>query len=184
VPADRRAALALHGLSADDRAWVLDRLDPAKRARLEPLMAELVAFGMPRGEAAPLSATDPTIDVAVANAHRQPLDVIRESSGDAILAVLRCEPPGVARLLLAVEEFPWKGSVMRLLGGASECDPHNGRAAHPVLPGPLAEAVIKSVANALELSNACSSSSAVVRPVNRWKMALRYVLRQIQRRWK
>jgi len=48
VPDSRRmAALALHGLTPEDRAWVLDRLDTVDRDSLQRLIDELVALGVP-----------------------------------------------------------------------------------------------------------------------------------------
>jgi hypothetical protein len=42
----RRAALALHAMSAADRAWALDALDERERTAIEPLLGELEALGL------------------------------------------------------------------------------------------------------------------------------------------
>jgi len=49
--AARRAALRLHALTPFDRAWLLARLTPAERVRVEPLRAELVALRIPAATA-------------------------------------------------------------------------------------------------------------------------------------
>lgn len=42
----QQAALLLHGVSAADRAWLLDRLDPPMRETLRPLLTEVASLGL------------------------------------------------------------------------------------------------------------------------------------------
>ena len=44
-PGERRAALALHSAGALDRSWVLARLEPAQRERMNELLVELDGLG-------------------------------------------------------------------------------------------------------------------------------------------
>lgn len=55
----RKAALALHGLSARDRVWLLRRLSPSMRAPLQSLLRQLRALGIAPGVRPDESAPPP-----------------------------------------------------------------------------------------------------------------------------
>lgn len=98
----RRAAVALYGVSAADRAAVLGQLPPADRDRLTALLAELQSLGFSRDVAAAAGE-----DTGEGAEDRLAL------AGDAeLFAVLVDEPDGLTARLLAVRAWPWRDSLL------------------------------------------------------------------------
>lgn len=87
----RRAALALHALSAADRAWLLQRLSPAQREALNALLAELKELGIPPDQGVIRAALSQTTTAS---------DFSEEEARGLCLA-LEHEPPALQSLLLA-----------------------------------------------------------------------------------
>lgn len=123
----RHTALALHAMTAVDRAWMLGQLPEHARVQLRALLDELAVLGLPRDRTllapstttmvtatssthAPKPATDPTQGQLIAQ--------VAALSPDAMVEVLRLEPPIFAATLMAISAWPWRAEVMQRLGPA------------------------------------------------------------------
>lgn len=101
-----QAALTVHALPAADRRWLLEALPPAQRQVIAPLLEELRELGIP-ADAQLLQHVRPAAPVSAAPSPLpwpEHLDAIGQ---EALARVLEREPPGVARHLLAMREWPW-----------------------------------------------------------------------------
>ena len=129
-PAARRAALAVHALGPQDRAWLLGRLPPAQRERLVPLLEELQALGIPprrdlldeavlRRETQ-RAAVNVEVQEAPAAAPRlgyvQQRAALAHVDASAVAKLLQNEPPGLIAQLLEVQAWPWRQAVLEQLG--------------------------------------------------------------------
>jgi hypothetical protein len=130
---DRRAALALHSLSAADREWVLSQLQPADRQLLEPLLSELRGLGIPAEPAMGQAADEPArgvampVAAAVPQAEEQPLDLpaqppeptlqqrVEMATAEQVLTVLAQEPTRLVAALLSAGPFPWRDGLLQRL---------------------------------------------------------------------
>lgn len=108
VTGARRAALALHALSEQDRDWVLDAVPEHQAKVLRELLQDLHRLGIP-----PLdprlqeSLTDSSpADRAQARLHRLGTEDLH-----ALACLLRREPARVARLLLDGRPWPWRRTM-------------------------------------------------------------------------
>ncbi|CAJ0822596.1 hypothetical protein [Ralstonia flaminis] len=121
----RHTALALHAMTAADRVWMLGQLPEHACVQLLALLDELAVLGLPRDRAllaattmvtatsathAPKPATDPTQGQLMAQ--------VAALSPDAMVEVLRQEPPIFAVTLMAISAWPWRAEVMQRLGPA------------------------------------------------------------------
>ncbi|HEX7639614.1 MAG TPA: hypothetical protein VF457_14555, partial [Burkholderiaceae bacterium] len=114
----RRAALLLHTVSAEDRGWLLAQLGEAQRARLQALVDELRAIGIPPApellrELAPAASID---GVAAAD----PAPDLKRADPAALAHVLAGEPAELVALLLSLGPWPWSGDLLARLGGARQ----------------------------------------------------------------
>jgi hypothetical protein len=72
----RQAAVTLHGMHVDDRAWLLGELDQGQRATLEGLIGELDELGFP---AQPdLVGRDLGVQAAPAQGPREPVRLVAQ----------------------------------------------------------------------------------------------------------
>jgi hypothetical protein len=113
TPARRRAALTLHALSADDRTWMLERLDPGEREGLAALLDDLRNLGLPAdtdliraavadmGPPVPAPGGSPTVTLDAAGA-----------------SMLEREPPWLTAVLLGHSDKSEQERVLQ--GWASE----------------------------------------------------------------
>lgn len=106
----RLAALALHALTAPDRAWLLEQLPAPQRVELEDLMGELVALRIPR---------DPELlNAAMANSSASDLGMAPVPvapapwSDPAVVAVLQSEPLGLVARYLAELPAPQQDALL------------------------------------------------------------------------
>jgi hypothetical protein len=105
----RRAALLLHTVADADRAWLLERLDDAARARLSALVDELRALGIPR--------SPELLDELGPPARAQPAGL--HGADPALLArVLGPEPAALVARVVALGPWPWTGELLARLGAA------------------------------------------------------------------
>ena len=115
APANKRAALALHGLSARDREWVLSQLTSSEREVVSGHLDELESLGFPN---------DVSDIVEEALAERQPVEVIPEveiidaAAPKVVHRVLKDEQPATLALIMAYHPWRWQKRVMRALGRA------------------------------------------------------------------
>jgi hypothetical protein len=128
----RRAALALHGLHASDRDWILAQLAAPERAPLDPLLEELRELGIP----ADRSMIDAAVTAAPAPISpppaQTPRDRIRAASPARIREALAGEPAAVVASLIAVEPWPWRAAFLarlphRTRGEISRASPQAAR---------------------------------------------------------
>jgi hypothetical protein len=106
----RRAALTVHALDPEDRAWMLAQLQPQQRAAIEPLLEELRDLGIRPERRALEQIQDETASLATAGGRLTRLDrkEIRQ-----LARVLEQEAPEVARALLTAGEPTWRGTLMK-----------------------------------------------------------------------
>jgi hypothetical protein len=114
----RRAALSLHGLDDEDRAWVLSRLAEDQRTELEALVRELDELGFPRqaGAMHGQSVATPPASPEPAPARAMLEDRFDEASPERVLAGLADASPAVIAWLLRRRQWRWARKVRRRLG--------------------------------------------------------------------
>ena len=122
----RRAALLLHAMPPVARQEVIAKLDADETARLEPLLAELTALGVPTSLGRPLQQIATAVATPQERAARLPAHRVLERLRD-------CSSMTTARLLEAAE-WPWKKQVLERMRGLRrlEVQRHLGRG-HPKL---------------------------------------------------
>jgi hypothetical protein len=127
----RQAALFLHGLPCSVREQVLVRLPASESSRLQPLLNELAALGIPKSQAAAierLGAALPQPRTAVERAERlQPEQVLR--------SIESCTASTVA-LLLRGAQWPWKDEVIHRMSDALRSQVLQGSNAEYARPAP------------------------------------------------
>lgn len=134
VNTDHRAALMLHAMAAGDRNWILQSLPDVQSARLQVLLDELLALGIPKDtslvaqvvkslapESDPIPNTRPSATPvgALASAARLTEDGIGYVEAVPIarlLAILKTEPTAVIALLLSLHSWPWQEALLLGLG--------------------------------------------------------------------
>lgn len=113
--ASRQAALTLHAMCVEDRAWVLQALPDTQRLALEALLDELRELGIP--------AQPRLLDSVLM---RQPGRVAQPSDSlqnlnatgiEALATLLRGEPGMLVARLLRMQAWPWQAAVLTRLGG-------------------------------------------------------------------
>ncbi|WP_322402003.1 hypothetical protein [Massilia luteola] len=106
----RQAAVALHGMNREDRAWLLGELDRGQCAVLEGLMRELDELGFP---AAPdLAGSDLGGPAVPLNGPRETLAL---APAEDVAAVLEREPVLLVAQLLNVCDWPWTEQLLASL---------------------------------------------------------------------
>jgi hypothetical protein len=102
TPGMKRAALALHGVNVEDRAWILGRMPERERGILEQLLEELRELGIPQPP-------------AMLHAERTPYERIRDAGGARVALILRRESDIVVAECLALAEWPWRNPILSSL---------------------------------------------------------------------
>lgn len=107
----RRAALTLHALPEEDRAWMLESLSPADRQILGALLAELDGLGIP---------SDPALLVPPDSARREDEtgrwpEVLDDAGIFALNGVLSREPSSVTRALLSIRTWTWRARLLEAM---------------------------------------------------------------------
>lgn len=85
----RRAALTLHGLSQEDRVWVLEQLPVSTKRELELLISELNQLGFDAGELPKFDATFDAISLGASNSAIEP----KKIDENAISRIEKCPMP-------------------------------------------------------------------------------------------
>ena len=113
----RRAALSLHGLDDEDRAWVLSRLTESQRAELAALVRELDELGFPRhaGAVHGQSVALPSASPETVSARSTLEDRFEAVSPQQLAAGLADESPAVIAWLLARRQWRWTRKFRRRL---------------------------------------------------------------------
>lgn len=112
----RKAAMLLHSMTEVDRRWMLARLAPAQRSRLNDLLAELAALDFPIDAALVRECLEAANDA-------EPTEALRHAgmsgwSADQAAEVLLGEPDDLIALVLRVGEWPWASALRARLGPA------------------------------------------------------------------
>lgn len=137
---ERHAALALHGMAAVDREWMLQQLGDERRAVLEGLLVELRELGV-AAERQLLAAGSS----GAASGEPAPREVLASLPGELLHRLLRDEPDAlIADVLTGLGPFQAQSELLRLLRGS-------GRILDPLLqaPGPLASRRAEALTQAL-----------------------------------
>ena len=113
----RRAALLLHTVSVDDRAWLLSQMDDAGRLRLQGLVDELRTIGIPPApelldELGPVVIARPRGDGAGA---ANPIG-LQHADAAALASVLAAEPTELIARVITLGPWPWTGTLLARLG--------------------------------------------------------------------
>ena len=108
----RRAALLLHTVSAEDRAWLLSQLDAAHRMRLQELVDELRSIGIPPAPELldELGPVGPRADDAPAQCG------LRQADGAALAIILAAEPAELIARVISLGPWSWTGALLARLG--------------------------------------------------------------------
>lgn len=111
----RQAALTLHALADGDRGWILEALAPGQRRRLQPLLSELQALGIPRDPG--LVPRQPSAPAGTASRCLWP-QALEAEEITALERVLAAEPVAMTRMLLSIEDWPWAPALLQGLDPA------------------------------------------------------------------
>ena len=161
-----RAALTLHALSSDDRAWVLEALSSHQRSVLQPLLGELDELGIPRGPdlLRGLAGTGSEAAIPASEA----LQALDDPAVRRLASLLAAEPPRLAAALLAGRSWPWREQLLAALPQAMAQEVESlARSGSPALAlhaAIVAEAVLR-----------VAGERAEPKPVSRWHL-LRHAL--------
>jgi hypothetical protein len=113
VPAgERHAALALHGMAAADRDWMLQQLGAERRALIEGLLAELRELGV---AAEPQWLADGCGARPRAGTGLSPREALRQLPADVLHQLLRGEPDRLIADVLQLGPFAEQAELTRLL---------------------------------------------------------------------
>jgi hypothetical protein len=107
----RRAAVALHALSEEDRHWMLAELPAADKATLAQYLEELKGLGFTTEAAVQHDSLFGKVAKAVPN---QPSDFVRDATALEMLSVLEGEPSSLIAQLMAIRNWRWREGFLRL----------------------------------------------------------------------
>lgn len=130
----RQAAVALHGVTDQDRELILAQLPEADQATLRHYLAELRALGFQPDAMAPALAGAPGPGAALASA-----------SPERIFAVLEPEPATLVAQVLALEDWGWSAGLLALCTPARR---EQIRAAGGAAPAPARASVLRAALTA------------------------------------
>lgn len=158
----RKAALALHALSAGDMQRVWQRLDQAQRDALSPLLDELTSLGIPKGRQWIDSTSDelPQAGDAGKGAVQADRSAIWRLRADQALAVLTTQSLDTAVAVMQIAKWPWLSDVV------NNWPPEQRNAVRARMdvprawPAKLSDQLLQSMAAQL------SSMTDVAKPVN------------------
>lgn len=107
---ERRAALALHALSAHDRQRVMAKLSPSFVNALQPLLDELDALGIPKGR--PWVADDAIVP-SPSSPHTADARKLWALAADQVLALLTDQSLDTVAVIVACTDWPWRDQVVK-----------------------------------------------------------------------
>ena len=108
----RKAAMFLHSMTEVDRRWMLARLDPAQRSRLDALLDELRALHFPVDPTLVRESLEPAADAGAGPRGKGLAGWSASQAEDALLL----EPDDVVALVLRAGEWPWAPALRARLG--------------------------------------------------------------------
>lgn len=110
----RRAAVALHELSDEDRRLILDELPAEDRATLAQHLDELKELGFDDGRLLDdgfSGAGDQSVQTIM------PVDRLRAATASEMFALLEGEPSSLIGQLLTIQNWPWADDFLAMLVG-------------------------------------------------------------------
>jgi hypothetical protein len=113
----RRAALLLHTVSTDDRAWLLSRLEVSDRVRLQGLVDELRAIGIPPAPEL-LEELGPTVAAGVHGGDAVASSGLRHADPFALASLFAAEPAELIARVIAQGPWPWTGALLARMGAS------------------------------------------------------------------
>lgn len=115
----RRAAVALYGLSAADRQWILAALPGKDRDALRRYLGEIKGLGFE--QAGPLAeALDWSAPQASGVASVRPADTVRRASAAQVFACLQGEQAALVAQIFLIEDWPWTQPLLQLFPAARQ----------------------------------------------------------------
>jgi hypothetical protein len=105
----RQAALALHGLTEQDRQLILEQLPAGDQATLLNYLDELRVLGFD-GDSVALGKTAPLRASATPD--------LESATPDMMFGLLEHEPTVLVAEVLALQEWPWRAGLLVLCGSA------------------------------------------------------------------
>ena len=119
---DHKAALLLHALPADDRAWLLEKLPASERQALQSLLTELTELGIPadRSLLDEVMSDMPDSRAASGKITAAPGDLSMQELTDIapamIAKILQDEPAMLIAHLLMINDWPWTAAALEQMG--------------------------------------------------------------------
>lgn len=163
----RQAALLAHALSPRDRAWLLASLDAQNRARIEGLLRELRALGIPGDGSLLQQALQRPGASACVDVRDGAPRALSSVQAQAVADLLRGEPAALAARLLATQAGAFAEALLDRLA------PHQAQAVRQVAPQRPAPALERAVRDAVQLALALQAgepaNAGLPSPRSRWR---------------
>lgn len=123
----RQTALLLHGMSAEDCAWLLEQLPQYQSASLKVLLDELHQLGIPcdvellnQAITAPLAANAKTPDILPVGtqpgAYEHNIALLDNANAQSVFECLKSEPALLVGKLLKIKPWPWHNELLDQIG--------------------------------------------------------------------
>jgi hypothetical protein len=112
----REAALALHALEPDDRAWLIERLTPAQQRAVAPLLSELAELGIP----ADARLVDEALRHSARSITRGAQQRIAALQAAQAAQLLRGEPAPFVACVLGLAAWPWTPAYIASLDASAQ----------------------------------------------------------------
>jgi hypothetical protein len=138
----REAALALHALEPDDRAWLIERLTPAEQRAVAPLLAELAELGIP----ADARLVDEALRHSARSATRSAQQRIAALQATQAAQLLHDEPAPFVAGLLGLAEWPWTREYIAGLDASAQRRLQDAMHDAPAAAAPLRAWLIEALA--------------------------------------
>ena len=138
----REAALALHALESDDRAWLFERLTPAQQRAVAPLLTELAELGIP----ADARLVDEALRHSARSTTRSAQQRIVALEASQAAQLLRGEPASFVACVLGLAAWPWMRAYVEGLDASAHRQLQDAMHDSPALTAPLRAWVIETLA--------------------------------------
>lgn len=142
----REAALALHALEPDDRAWLIERLTPAQQRAVTPLLAELAELAIP----ADARLVDDALRHSARSATRSALQRLSALQPAQAAQLLRGEPAPFVACLLGLAEWPWTREYVASLDASAQRRLQDAMHDAPPAAAPLRAWLLETLASRLD----------------------------------
>lgn len=113
----RQAALALYALSPPDQESILAELPDADRQQLRSYLAELTELGFDDAPPAASGSGTARLFSLAPRTPATPADRVRAAAPQVVAELLEDEPAALVAQLLAMDDWPWRTSVLGMMPG-------------------------------------------------------------------